>query len=90
MNETTKPKCPGCERVLINRLVNYCLYCGETIPEELQLTDQERAEVKEQQKEELEERRRLREEKEKEQEAEKRSKRRDSGGGLGKITDFLS
>ena len=76
-------RCPRCQRVLVNRLVDYCLYCGEAIPVEMQLTDQEKAMIMERQKDQIESERRLR----KENEAEERmNAERDDGLD---VTDFL-
>jgi len=33
--------CPACNRDIVNRNVNQCLYCGEAIPQELQFTEEE-------------------------------------------------
>jgi hypothetical protein len=83
MSESATPRCPGRERALVNRLVDYCLYCGEAIPVDLQLTDQEKAVIKDQQKDQIEADRHLRKEKESEE-------RRNAGGDVGiDATDFL-
>ena len=83
MSESTSPKCPRCQRVLVNRLVDYCLYCGEPIPVDMQLTDQEKAVINERQKDRIESKRRLR----KENEAEERANAdRDDGTD---VTGFL-
>jgi len=62
--------------------VDYCLYCGEAIPVDLQLTDQEKAVIKDQQKDQIETERRLRKEKESEE-------RENAGGDVGIDTTYL-
>ena len=43
MSESIKTSydCPDCDRPILNRKFNKCLYCGATIPEELLFTDLE-------------------------------------------------
>ncbi|MDH5355080.1 MAG: hypothetical protein OEY09_11610 [Gammaproteobacteria bacterium] len=43
MNEhrNTKYCCPACERDILNRAVDRCLYCGASIPVELLFTEKE-------------------------------------------------
>jgi predicted nucleic acid-binding Zn ribbon protein len=43
MSDETKInfRCPECDREIINRAVDLCLYCGAPIPEELQFTSDE-------------------------------------------------
>ena len=36
----TKYCCPACDRDIVNRAVERCLYCGESIPVELQFTEE--------------------------------------------------
>jgi hypothetical protein len=70
-------------QALVNRLVDYCLYCGVAIPVDLQLTDQEKAAIKDQQKEQIEAEGRLRKERESEE-------RENARGDVGvDATDFL-
>ena len=61
----------------------FCLYCGEAIPVDMRLTDQEKAVTKERQKDQIESERRLR----KEKEAEERVNA-DQDDGID-VTDFL-
>jgi len=51
--------CPSCKRVLYNRRLKRCGFCGATIPEELRFTSEETAAL-ERKMEELEESRKLR------------------------------
>jgi len=51
--------CPSCERVLYNRRLKRCGFCGATIPEELRFTPEETAAL-ERKMEELEQARKLR------------------------------
>ena len=78
-------KCPSCQRVLYNRRLKACGFCGAPIPEELQFTPEECA-VLDRKIEELEERRRQREIAAKEEEEEAR--RRADGGSSFLFTDF--
>jgi hypothetical protein len=43
MNEDSNRKycCPACDRDIVNRNVDRCLYCGEAIPQELLFTEEE-------------------------------------------------
>ena len=42
---TMKRLCPNCQRVLYNRRLKCCGFCGATIPEELRFTPEEIAAV---------------------------------------------
>ena len=37
----TRYCCPACDRDIVNRAADKCLYCGASIPPELQFTEQE-------------------------------------------------
>jgi len=52
-------KCPSCQRVLYNRRLKKCGFCGVPIPEELRFTPEERASL-EQKMADLEDQRRQR------------------------------
>jgi len=43
MNEQSNTKycCPACDRDILNRAVDRCLYCGASIPVELLFTEKE-------------------------------------------------
>ena len=66
-------KCPSCQRVLYNRRLKNCGFCGAPIPERLRFTPEESAEL-ERKIAELEQQRRQRE-----RAAEKEEEGRDSG-----------
>jgi hypothetical protein len=68
--------CPGCQRVLYNRRLTHCGFCGALIPESLRFTPEEIAAL-DQKTAELEEQRRQRERAVAKEEEEAR--RRDSG-----------
>ena len=34
--------CPECGRICVNRLIDVCMFCGETFPKLLRLTDEEK------------------------------------------------
>lgn len=54
------PKCPVCERTLINRLVDYCQYCETELPSELILSTDEKEALKSQIRERLDDAKRER------------------------------
>lgn len=39
---SVNPKCPFCERVLVNRMVDRCLYCDRVLPEDLCLSEEDK------------------------------------------------
>lgn len=47
-------KCLACQRPLQNRLVDQCLYCGAPVPAHLQLTEEEKSVIREEQSAQLE------------------------------------
>lgn len=49
------PKCPGCGRVLVNRLVDHCLYCETVLPIELRLPEAEKQRLRDETRHQLEE-----------------------------------
>ena len=50
---TAKPRCPSCGQTLSNRLFDYCLWCGAILPEELHLSDSDKAALVESRKNKL-------------------------------------
>ncbi len=48
-----RPQCPNCRQVLSNRLFDYCLWCGAVLPEELHLSDSDKAAITESRKNKL-------------------------------------
>ncbi len=54
------PKCPGCGRVLVNRLVDQCLYCGAVLPVDLRLPEAEKQRLQNETRHQLEEEHRMR------------------------------
>lgn len=42
MSKSNTLKCQECDRPVVNRLVDQCLYCGETLTVELILTEAEK------------------------------------------------
>ena len=49
-----------CERALVNRLFDYCLYCCVMLPEELLLTDEQKGIIMQRDRDQMTEDRRLR------------------------------
>ena len=45
-----RPRCPSCGQVLSNRMFDRCLWCGAVLPEELHISDEEKANMLEGQK----------------------------------------
>jgi len=78
--------CPRCQRVLYNRRLKDCGFCGATIPEELRFTPEEIAAL-DREMAVLQERRRQREEAEKQ--AKENAKRRDAGDTDIDLTGFF-
>jgi len=64
--------CPACDRDIVNRAVERCLYCGESIPKELQFTEEEIQKNEETYKEKI-----------REIEERRKRKKRTEGGGYG-------
>jgi hypothetical protein len=50
MTNNTHPRCPACNRMLFERIYDYCMWCGVTLPENLHLSKSEKILLKEQQK----------------------------------------
>jgi hypothetical protein len=46
----SKFTCPECDRAILNRKVNRCLFCGATLPAELLFTQEKIDELNEQQR----------------------------------------
>jgi predicted nucleic acid-binding Zn ribbon protein len=67
-----KYQCPACERVLYNRRLSHCGFCGTQIPESLRFTPEEMAAI-DQQMVQLEKQRRQRERDAEEEEAARRT-----------------
>ena len=79
-------KCPSCQRVLYNRRLKNCGFCGALIPESLRFTSEESAAL-ERKMAELEEQRRQRQLAADKEEAEARQ--RDAGDPGIHLTGFL-
>ncbi|UCD48787.1 MAG: hypothetical protein JSW27_14780 [Phycisphaerales bacterium] len=50
-----KVKCPYCQRALVNRMVDRCLYCERVLPEELCLSEEDKRRLRLASRRELEE-----------------------------------
>jgi len=70
-------RCPACNRDIVNRAVDRCLYCGEPLPGELQFS-----------KEEIQENEEACKEKTRNIEASRKRKKRTEGGDYGGTIDF--
>jgi hypothetical protein len=63
--------CPACDRDIVNRAVERCLYCGELVPQELLFTEKEVEDIEKKHKEKV---RAI-------EEGRKRKRRTETGGG---------
>lgn len=45
------PCCPSCGRILVNRVVDYCLFCKQDLPAELCLSETEKKVLNDEQSE---------------------------------------
>jgi len=69
--------CPACDRDIVNRAVERCLYCRELIPQELLFTEKEVEEIEKRHKEKI---RAM-------EEGRKRKKRMGTRGDNGQLSD---
>jgi len=69
--------CPACDRDIVNRAVDRCLYCGEPLPKELQFSREEIQENEETYKEKI-----------RGIEESRKRKKRTEGGDYGGAIDF--
>ncbi|QAU33426.1 hypothetical protein [Janthinobacterium sp. 17J80-10] len=75
-------RCPACDKGILNRKIDRCLYCGATLPPELLLSKEIVAELDRQQQD-LEEKRNR-------EKSPKIDESSDSGFGLGDIIEIAS
>ena len=80
--------CPSCQRVLYNRRLTHCGFCGAEIPGSLRFTPEEIAAL-DRKMAELEEQRRQRERAAAEAEEEKARRRRRDAGSAGAVAGLM-
>ena len=80
--------CPSCQRVLYNRRLTHCGFCGAGIPESLRFTPEEIAAL-DRKMAEMEEQRRQRERAAAEAEEEKEKARRRDAGSAGAVAGLM-